>query len=222
MSNNKPIILSPAWFRKKIRDEGSGLISELIRCNPLFINRAKLRNAKYLHVGCGPLRPQNFINVDRKWGKGVDLCWDITKKPYPIKDGSLDGIFTEHVLEHIPYVHGKGNLAEFHRMLKPGGVLRIIMPDAELYMRRYVEKRSDPTVQIPFGENDPNPMVSINRIFYSWGHQFLWDHETLFQQLKEAGFSNFGSVAFKEGSNPDLLLDTEKRRSESFYVEAIR
>lgn len=73
------------------------------------------------------------------------LMFDLRKGiPYP--DNSADAIYHSHVLEHIDRNlsdgerdNARGFLNECLRVLKPGGVLRVVVPDFELSCRRYIE-----------------------------------------------------------------------------------
>src|SRR5450432_2927841 len=118
-------------FRRKITSYSKVriLISALIRGSTLFMKKRNIAENVLLNVGCGPNIFPYFINLDFDWTKKIDIVWDIRKKPYPLKDDSLEGIFTEHCLEHISFADCEKNLREFHRMLKPGGNLRIVVPD---------------------------------------------------------------------------------------------
>jgi hypothetical protein len=66
-------------------------------------SRRQLRSldpgARYLNAGCGPKPLSDFINLDWKWRPEIELCWDLTKA-LPLKSGSLDGVYSEHCLEH--------------------------------------------------------------------------------------------------------------------------
>jgi hypothetical protein len=57
-------------------------------------------------------------------------------------------------------------------------------------------------------------------LFYGHGHRFIYDFQTLKQHLKEAGFKNIVRRSYREGKNPDLLIDREDRKVESLYIEA--
>jgi predicted SAM-dependent methyltransferase len=217
---NKPPKLSSAWWRRKFDHEGRGLVSALIRGRSLFINRSNIEQRAYLNVGCGPKIHDEFINLDRNWAPEIDICWDIVRKPYPIASGSLKGIYSEHCLEHISFDACRANLREFHRMLAPGGRLRIVMPDAEQYCERYLQQRDDPTATLLNDPDEYSPMFSFNVVFRSWGHQFIYDYVTLSKLLEETGFTDVCRAEFMEGRDAVLLIDSEDRRPDSFYVEA--
>lgn len=78
-----------------------------------------------LNLGCGKAKLIGWVNVDN-WGD-VDLKHDLNEFPYPWDDNSVDEILMNHVLEHIP--NWWDAFRECARILKPGGVLRINVPD---------------------------------------------------------------------------------------------
>ncbi len=79
-----------------------------------------------LNVGCGKDIRKGWINLDRVRLPGVDVIHDITDLPLPFDKETFDEVLYQHVLEHIEnYVVVLG---EFHRILKPGGRLAVIVP----------------------------------------------------------------------------------------------
>lgn len=62
-------------------------------------------------------------------GKPWCLCADLTTGSLPVDAGTVDAILTEHTLEHIKFEHWPRVLAEFHRALRVGGLLRVAVPD---------------------------------------------------------------------------------------------
>ena len=188
----------------------------------MFIKDGRLKNKVLLNVGCGPFPDDNFINLDYAWTPQLDVCWDIVKKPYPFPDQSFEGIFTEHCLEHIPFDKCLENLKEFYRLLKPGGTVRIIVPDGEIYCDLYEKRKTDPSVTLPYGENEGTAMISINRIFRNHGHLFIYDFETFKYLLMQAGFTVINKEHFSTGNDQRLLIDRPERAIESLYVEAVK
>lgn len=190
---------------------------------PMFIKRKNIIGKDYLDVGCGPY-PNicDFVNLDYEWRPGVDVCWDIVKKPYPFLDNSFKGIYTEHCLEHIGLEHLRNNLMEFYRMLKPGGILRIIVPDGELYCRLYIDQLNGSTSELPYQQQYITPMARINGLFRNHGHLFIHDFQTLKILLENTGFVQVNKCKFREGFDNILLKDSEYRRAESLFVEAVK
>jgi len=191
------------------------MISGFIRSVPLYIKRKRMANKVLLNVGCGPNANENY-----HWTPAIDICWDITKKPYPLEAHSLEGIFTEHCLEHISFENCKKNLLEFHRMLKPGGNIRIVVPDGEIYVDIYQRRKNGEDIKMPHEQYYITPMARINGIFRNHGHQFIYDFDTFKILLEEAGFKNIKKESFMKGRDQRLLIDTESRSDESLYVEA--
>lgn len=190
------------------------------------LQKKRFESKLYLDIGCGPKLHDNFINLDYDWRPNIDLCWDITKG-IPIKDSSLLGVYTEHCLEHISYTDVCEVLGEMQRILKPGGTLRIIVPDAELYLDLYIKGKSGEKVKFPYGTpaypsmtNQTTPMMEINQVFRGHGHQFAYDYLTLEAMLQKAGFVNIQKETFRCGRDRTLLIDSEERACESLYVEA--
>jgi len=197
-------------------------IGSFVRGNTLYIRKNRIKGKVLLNIGCGPFPREEFINLDYDWTPAIDICWDITAKKYPLQDASLEGVYTEHCLEHIPYQKTIENLREFYRMLKPGGTVRIIVPDAEIYFDGYQARKKDMTAKLPYDENEETPVISINRIFRDHGHLFIWDFETFKMNLEKTGFKNVTKESLRKGRDPRLLIDRPERAVESLYVEATK
>ena len=199
-----------------------GIIGTIVRCRTIFNRTKKNGAAKLLNVGCGPYPKQEFINLDYSWHPSIDICWDITRKPYPLESGSLEGIYTEHCLEHISFDNMKVNLREFYRLLKPGGLVRIVMPDGEIYLDIYQKRKQGSAELMPYEEGYITPMARINGIFRNHGHMFIYDFETMKRLMEEVGFKSIRKCSFQTGSDQRLLIDQEVRALESLYVEAVK
>jgi predicted SAM-dependent methyltransferase len=156
------------------------------------------------------------------------LCLDI-RKPLPFPDGSIRRILLEHVLEHVDFQSdAPAMLRDYHRVLEPGGVLRIIVPDAERFVKAYAA--GDRTLWLELGwdpENLPGDMVTpmhvLNHIFHQMGeHLFAYDFATLALALDRAGFRNVSKSAYRQSADPELAIDQPNHAPYSLYVEAIR
>lgn len=194
------------------------MIGTLIRNNRFLAGQGN-ESSNYLNVGCGPFPIAGFVNLDYAWSTDIDVCWDITK-PFSFDNTRFEGIFSEHCLEHVSLEEGLHVLREFYRILKPGGLVRIIVPDGGLYFRLYNQRMNGERVILPYEEGFESPMRLINMLFYAHGHRFIYDYETLEQQLMKAGFKNIFQRSFREGKLPALLIDREDRKVESLYIEA--
>ena len=65
-------------------------------------------------------------------------------------------------------------------------------------------------------------MARLNGVFRNYGHQFIYGFSTIELILKENHFREIKRESYLEGRNKQMLLDTEFRKIESFYVEAIK
>jgi predicted SAM-dependent methyltransferase len=196
-------------------------ISRVIRGRRLFMRRK--RKGLILDIGCGPQPHHDNLNLDYYWRPGVDICCDVTRG-LPLSDAYVGGIYSEHCLEHIPLAQARRLLCECHRVLEPGAYLRLIVPDFGIYLQQYLRAAEDGG-SMPYASDDViegfySPVMSINRIFRSHGHQFIYDFTALGALLQLTGFSAIRRCAFGVGSDPRLLLDSPERQIESLYVEA--
>ena len=91
----------------------------------VFVARELARHSR-LHLGCGPNILKGWANIDFLAGNGVTR-WNLTD-PLPVKTGTVDFVFTEHFIEHISLAQAQGLLKECHRVLRPGGIVRVSTP----------------------------------------------------------------------------------------------
>jgi len=200
-------------------------LDRVVRGNRLGFKKDRIVGKEYLDIGCGLNVNDTFIGLDYLWHPGLDICCDVTKG-IPLPDGSLKGVYTEHCIEHLELVDTYRLFAEFMRVLRPGGTVRIIVPDAEIYARGYIAVRDGTSDKpLPYHEHDVldgfyTPVMSLNRIFNEWGHKFIYDFETLRAMLERRGFVDIVEESFRSGRDATMLLDSEEHIAESVYVEA--
>lgn len=133
-----------------------------------------------LHLGCGEKHIDGFINIDSRNLKGVDLVDDISKLE-SIESGSVDLIYACHVLEHFGRHKYMDVIKRWYVLLKPGGVIRISIPDFEAVCEHYNENKD----------------VSVLRGFLYGGqnyaenyHYCTWDFKSIVKDLNSVGFKN--------------------------------
>jgi predicted SAM-dependent methyltransferase len=91
---------------------------------------------RYVHLGCGPINHPAFINVDAIPLPHVHYVGGISRLPM-FRDETVDLLYASHCLEHLSYRDTQEILAEWCRVLKPGGVLRISVPDLDRLIEIY-------------------------------------------------------------------------------------
>lgn len=199
----------------------------LIRNREFQARRPRLATLTRLELGCGTNVDPEFINLDYNWRPGVDLCWDLAAR-LPFPNGRFSAIYSEHCIEHLPVSMIAPVFAECHRVLRSGGMFRIAVPDAELYLRAYCRVLAGaPRAELPYSEADTlhgiySPVVSVNRIFREHGHQYMYDFDCLKQLLEVSGFEDVRRCNFRDSADPTLARDSEMRRKESLYLECQR
>jgi len=79
-----------------------------------------------LDFGCGQKKSPGHVGMDIMPGEGVDVIHDFNVFPYPFADGTFDEVRCDNTLEHVDDFIG--TVVELHRILKPGGVLKVWCP----------------------------------------------------------------------------------------------
>ena len=81
---------------------------------------------RILDVGCGIRKFPGAIGIDYNSASAADVICDLDSFPYPFADRVFDGLRAIHVIEHVTDV--VRTMEEFHRLVRPGGVIRIETP----------------------------------------------------------------------------------------------
>lgn len=89
-----------------------------------------------LNLGCFDKKMPGMTNVDIRPDCNPDVVDDAFKLE-TFKEDSVDLIYSSHLFEHLNYVQAQAALARWYAVLKPGGVLRIAVPDFEALCKRY-------------------------------------------------------------------------------------
>jgi len=183
-----------------------------------YLRRHPLRK---LQIGAGSANYPDWLNTDINPSK-EQVYLDATKR-FALPDGSIQYIFGEHVIEHIPKPDAERLLREIHRVLQPGGVIRLSTPDAGKFLRAYVNDRdflADPR----FAEAAETSMDRVNMMMREYGqHLWVYDIELISLVLQRAGFSSVREQEFGASTHPRMQgIDLAEREFESLYVEAIK
>lgn len=181
-----------------------------------------------LHTGCGPIRYPGWVNVDIEPSHNPDVVLDVTKDLLAyFGPESVDYHLNTHSLEHYtPWPDGPLNfLRQAREVLKPGGVMRIAVPDLGLICKAYAAG-SDLTFIYHEGHKGfYHYDCPAERLLYftrEWGHTFLPDFDLLRRVLVDAGFDESRIVRkqFNDSAIPGFHYD--RYESESLYVEATK
>lgn len=212
----------PAWRRRIKRVVPHGAVEPLrialtTLALPVGRRRAQAaleRGPVLLHLGSGFSYKDDWVNLDRLPAR-VDVPWDLARG-IPFPDDSVETILHEHLLEHLTMPQGYALALECLRVLKPGGVLRIGVPDAGHVVQSYAGGW-DPGWAL----DSATGMIAIQRLFYEHGHRAMYDGQTLKLLLRTAGFTGVERRGFGEGRQQPNA-DSEARRAGTLYVEGVK
>lgn len=208
-------------LREIIRFELRSAVYRLAR-----LDRPRLRDGEnYLHLGCGPNAVEGMVNADffgplRFWRSKRTLEWRLDLR-YPLncRDAVLDGVFTEHTLEHLYPDEAARLLGELFRVMKPGALIRVTVPDLEKYVDFYTGQLDADEAAL-FRTKFPTGAAAIRSLSQNYLHRALWDFEELKRYLEQAGFRDVQRKKFGECSDSRLCADLKDRAWETLYVEA--
>lgn len=91
----------------------------------------------YLNVGCGDKFHQAWTNIDMGSNSPHVRVHNLLKG-FPYDDNQFDALYHSQVLEHFPKEKAGAFLRECFRVLKPGGIVRVVVPDLEDIVREYL------------------------------------------------------------------------------------
>ena len=198
--------------------------------------------ATKLHIGAFDVVHEGWLNTDvtphmavarvpglpaalRRAGRLSDERWaayragtfrrlhylDLTQ-PLPYPDGSFEAAFGSHVLEHLTPDEAAGVLRELHRVLRPGGIVRISVPDLDQVIASYDPAAPD---EFLFGMwQGRDRSTSRHR------HWWLYNERSLGSLLLACGFTDVRREGFRVGRCPDVeRIDS---RPESLFMEGLR
>jgi SAM-dependent methyltransferase len=202
-----------------------------------------IRGLKRLQLGCGPGDvPRGWINLDGSWNArlskhpvlrrtleafhvlpaslletrfGDDVLVHDLRKRLPFPDMSLAAIYGSHVLEHLYLEQARRLLDDCRRVLEPGGVLRLVVPDLRSIVLEYqgATRFADTTdllatmsradvmnMRLGFRKAAPPTGNVAFRLYTALAdfhsHKWMWDADSLVRALERAGFVEVREMSF--------------------------
>ncbi len=137
------------------------------------------------------------------------------RKQLPFPAGSAQAVVLEHVLEHFSLADGLDMLVECKRVLAPGGIVRVGVPDFGRYLRSYA---GDGEFVERLRPGRPTRLLAVAEVALAHGHRSVWDAETLEAVLREAEFTDVATRSFGD-SALDPAPDNPSREPETVYAE---
>ena len=174
-----------------------------------------------LHLGCFDRKIHNFINIDIREDVKPDVVDNVFELNKFEKE-SVDLIYACHVLEHADYVETERALKRWFEILRPGGILRLAVPDMEAHFAHYYYHRNLRLLHSTFWGSQKHP--------YDY-HKNGWDFKKIQEDLKEVGFRDVTRYNWKETEHYYVddysqtyfpHMDKENGKLMSLNVEAIK
>ena len=157
----------------------------------------KESDTRLMQLGSGDNAMQGWFNTDLYPKQGFVFL--DASKPFNIPNCTFDRIFSEHMIEHISYNQAELQLKECYRILRPGSKIRIATPNLNHYIELFSNSDSSLENYKEWISNNwlkkasidyKNPSFFLNLVMHSWGHEFIYDFNTLETTLKGIGFTN--------------------------------
>ncbi len=208
-----------------------------------------------LNLGCGPVQPDGWVNIDAsnrailasrfsavdrllvRMGAlpptefGPQVTIHDLLKPLPYADDSVSCIYSGELWEHFRYGDAARLTRECFRVLAPGGVFRLCVPDGAEFWRRYLEIYQQQMAQ-PRDRRDAEPLrAHVGMYFHdiatsrTWlgsiGHTHKWqfDEVQLVELLETCGFGDVARAPFRRSRIPDVRL---VESSDFLIVEGVK
>jgi predicted SAM-dependent methyltransferase len=176
--------------------------------------------ARRLNLGCGPNVAAGWVNMDARPVPGA-VQGDL-RSGLPLADASVDCIAAIHLLQDLPYPEIAPALAEMRRVLKPGGALRLAVPDLDRAIRAYLA--GDPAYwYVPDEHARSAGAKLVTQIVWYGSVRTPCTWEFLREWLLAGGYRDVrrGAFGVTQSAYPELAgLDNRER--ETLFVEATR
>ncbi len=183
-----------------------------------------------LYLGAWRRYIPGFIHIDLDDQPTLDYRHDIKSLPM-FTDNSVDLIYTSHSFEYFDRQEGEKVLKEWHRVLKPTGILRIAVPDFEAILKVYLKYKKDLGHAGILGPLYGRMIIKEkgkDKIIY---HKTAYDFKSLKKVLQSSGFKNIKRYDWKKTVHKDYddhsqayvpHMDSKKGILISLNVEAIK
>ena len=174
-----------------------------------------------LNWGSGTEPAPGWINSDVKQGPGIDLCCDI-RDGLPLASGSVDYAVSVHALQELPLPDIVPVLRELRRVLRPGGALRLVLPDLEKAIEAY-RRGERAFFLVPDADARSLGGKLVTHVLWYGFSRTLFTADFAEELLGRAGFADVRRCGFRQTTTSfPGIVELDNRPAESLYVEAIK
>ncbi len=172
-----------------------------------------------LNWGCGPITPFGWVNSDIMQAPGVHAVADI-RSGLPFPDDWFDAVVSIHALPELSYLELDVALKELRRVLRPGGVLRLGLPDMDRAIEAY---KSGDLDYFLIGDEVVRSLAGKMIVQLTWfgRSRSMYTAEFTKELLSRNAFASVSKCAFQESMfGPHWITDLDDRPLESIFIEA--
>jgi predicted SAM-dependent methyltransferase len=182
------------------------LAGPILRVNGWLYRRLRAPRSGSVRVQLGPGQKnylEGWINVDANRFTARCDVWADLRNPLPFRTGTLDAVYSHHVIEHLPDL--EGHVREVFRCLKPGGVYRVGGPNGDAAVARLLARDAAWFPDFPDARRSVGGRFE-NFIFCRREHVTMLTHSYLDELLTGAGFESVRRcLPVRETNHPDLF-----------------
>lgn len=216
-----------------------------------------------LNLGCGSVRPNGWINTDSSLNANLqriplvgrplarifnpvqydssNLVYMNLNKNWNYLSNSVDIVYASHLFEHLTLKSADLFLEEAYRTLKPGGVIRIVVPDLYKISKKYISEYENDTYsntttefimwainmhrEGQYGDNIGFLKKQVLEIMgYPHQHKFMYDEKSLIYKMEKAGFKKLTSLSYGVSNLLSEIKEVEAKEESylSVYIEGIK
>jgi SAM-dependent methyltransferase len=199
-----------------------------------------------LNLGCGDVSPSGWINVDFAVGarlrklpivgalsrRFLRCGWDRSiflhdlRSTFPWPSGSVDYIYSSHSLEHLTRAAGEHFMREAARVLRVGGVVRVVVPDLKLQVERYVAGKTDArdflSALHAVDTRDRSIVTRIYALLSGSGHRCMYDEASLAGLMAAAGLTTRRKIPFDSSIPAIEEIERAPQTAEALIIEGVK
>ncbi len=232
------------------------------RSKATYVMTPKIHNTiDLVHLGCGPnARPTRWADYDGSWNARINSLSPVLRKlvrkgfalsgrrvltfpshvrylnllkRFPFPEGVVDAIYAAHVWEHLYLADASAATAECFRVLRPGGRLRLVVPDLRYLAERYLRTGGaraahefQASLLLRETARERSIMIRTYNLFTDYhSHKFMFDAEALVEHFRLAGFRDVRARGYLESDIRELEDVEEAGRvlnGEGIAVEGVK
>lgn len=197
-----------------------------------------MNKSLYVQYGCGRSAPQRWRNYDasptvrferlpvigklytknlERFPENVEYGDIVKGLPLPLD--SCTAIYCSHVLEHLALEDFRSALKNTYRILQPGGLFRLVLPDLEYMAQKYLNDASPDASLIFMKETYLGHELrarGFKGLLSLWlgnsRHLWMWDYKSIARELENTGFIKIRKAEFGDSSD-SMFIDVEDKNN---------